>query len=126
LCLIRAVGLAARGRYSSPSGEGRSDETDDGLREVGRMRPLLRRCGRGRADPSDSPGRIDGVNLGLRDRGAGPDRTRDYLRPSRLRPVRRRTGALDVHAYDRRRGDPGVFADPLPSWSVPAPGPRSL
>jgi 3-oxoadipate enol-lactonase len=62
------------------------------------MRSLLRGRGRGRTDPSDSSCRGDVLYLGLRERGARPDRTSGYLRSPRLRPVRRRTGALDLHA----------------------------
>jgi hypothetical protein len=47
-----------------------------------------------------------------RDRGARPDRTSHWLGPPRIRPIRRRTGALDLHAYGRRRSDSGVVANP--------------
>jgi hypothetical protein len=85
--------------------------SDGGSGALGRLRPLLRGRGRGRADPADPPVRGDGLDLGRLDRAARPDRARDHLRPPRVRAVRRHTRALHLHAHRRRRSASGALAD---------------
>ena len=82
-------------------------------------------AGQGRPDPADSPFRGHGRNLGLGDRGVGPDRPRDHLRPPGLRPLRRPPGArcLCIRLTLQRYWRP--WGPRPPWWSGPAPGRRS-